>query len=371
MITGADLREARQSAGYGLDRMSTLVGRSKSHLSRVERGHADRPVSPALVRDYETALRRKITAGSTPATTDHVPSPKGPGEEGDVYRRHLLGLLAGTALASDTVRTVLHHSLGGTAATLDDWDHIVAEYGRDYLFVPPAAIRDRLATDLLLLDRTFAATGAPRLHHVAAHLAVVHAMATASVGDALGASRWYRTAETFAAAHGDAALHAWVRGRRAFRRGYDLGDPELVIELTRDVPATEAGLARAQAYATLGSRANALAALHDAATSHIPGSATTIFGLDPWRMAIASALVHARLGDEPTTARTLDEIVAAHIPARWQAQADLTRLLSAAHAGDHTAGPRADAVVANLPPPQRSLTVRRLAEEVTCVMPKR
>lgn len=64
MITGQDLRRAREGKGVGLARLATQIGRSKGHLSKVERGVDERPVTPALIRDYERALKVTIRIAS-------------------------------------------------------------------------------------------------------------------------------------------------------------------------------------------------------------------------------------------------------------------------------------------------------------------
>jgi transcriptional regulator with XRE-family HTH domain len=70
LITGADLRKAREEAGVGLDRLSRIIGKSKGHLSQVERGLRD--VNGLLVRGYEQALKRKIVPDSDPTRREPV-----------------------------------------------------------------------------------------------------------------------------------------------------------------------------------------------------------------------------------------------------------------------------------------------------------
>ncbi|WP_436761966.1 helix-turn-helix domain-containing protein [Streptosporangium sp. V21-05] len=51
MVSGPDLRAARLGAKVSLDALSTRIGMSKGHLSRVERGQ--REATPALLRGYQ------------------------------------------------------------------------------------------------------------------------------------------------------------------------------------------------------------------------------------------------------------------------------------------------------------------------------
>jgi transcriptional regulator with XRE-family HTH domain len=78
VITGADLRKAREGQRVSLARLAQMINRDKGHLSRVETG-SGRDVTPALVRDYERALG--ITIGSDPtlsASTPASPRPRHP-----------------------------------------------------------------------------------------------------------------------------------------------------------------------------------------------------------------------------------------------------------------------------------------------------
>ncbi|GII95189.1 helix-turn-helix domain-containing protein [Sinosporangium siamense] len=66
MITGADLRRARERADVSLDEMASRIGMSTGHLSRVERGQ--RAISPTVVQRYREALGPEIAANITEIT---------------------------------------------------------------------------------------------------------------------------------------------------------------------------------------------------------------------------------------------------------------------------------------------------------------
>jgi transcriptional regulator with XRE-family HTH domain len=68
VITGQDLRMVREAQGVGLGKLAVRIGRSKGHLSKVERGVDDRAVTPALVRDYERALGVTVPKPSASTT---------------------------------------------------------------------------------------------------------------------------------------------------------------------------------------------------------------------------------------------------------------------------------------------------------------
>jgi len=72
-VKGRDLRAAREDAGVGLGWLAARIGRSKGHLSKVEREIEDREVTPALVRDYERALGRMVGSHSVPRGSAQPP----------------------------------------------------------------------------------------------------------------------------------------------------------------------------------------------------------------------------------------------------------------------------------------------------------
>jgi transcriptional regulator with XRE-family HTH domain len=103
LITGADLRRARLAKGVGLRRMEKLVNRSRGHLSQVETGKADRPVGPALVLAYATALGDQellkgeypavsVVAATKPASSADKPINGESGVSSDPMKRRTLGI---------------------------------------------------------------------------------------------------------------------------------------------------------------------------------------------------------------------------------------------------------------------------------------
>jgi len=70
VITGHDLRRVRLENGVGLGKLAAMIGRTKGHLSKVERGVEERAVTPALVRDYERVLNVKVSATRNSDSTD-------------------------------------------------------------------------------------------------------------------------------------------------------------------------------------------------------------------------------------------------------------------------------------------------------------
>ncbi len=113
MVTGEDLRKAREAKGVSLGKLAAELKRDKGHLSRVERGDA-REVTPALVRDYERALG--VTVAATVGSSSDAPRPATVGE---VRRRLLLGKIAVAAVGAAAPEPVTR-LLDGLEAELPD-----------------------------------------------------------------------------------------------------------------------------------------------------------------------------------------------------------------------------------------------------------
>lgn len=294
-----------------------------------------------------------------------------------MYRRALvnaltaLGLagIAGPGLLVEAVRSSLTLALG-LDVDADGWEAIVSDYGHDYMTESPAKLRLRLAADLLVLGERVSRDGAAD-RRVAARLATVQAMATASAGAPADARRWYRVARAAARAAQSPDLEAWVRGREAFRVGYDQDRPALVLTLSRDLPVAEAHLAAAQAHARLGNVSEAIASIDAGRRAHQAlgeQQADSIYDLPDWRLSLAIGLVFARCGRTSEANRALDDAVAPGL-ARWSVQRELCRAIAEARGGDvPSARARMATTLAALPADQQSLTIKGLTREVqACV----
>lgn len=356
---GQCLRLLRTARGMSLRDLAT-----RAHVSRAAIGHAETGVRTPTDM-IAVAVDRALDAGGVLVALARTDREGGD----DMYRRTLLIQLATLAATGplvrgelDAARDAINDQLG---ATVDDWVETAEDYGRAYLRTSPREIQAHLARDLSTLRVALDRVGGKRLPAVAARLALLNGMATASSGDPIGSMRWYRTAERLAAK--DDALRVWVRGRVAFRRGYDAGDPDEVLGLAAGVSSVEAHLAAAQAYAALGAATEALGELESAQRAYDTYPATapnSIFDLPPWRMAIASGLVHARLGAIDATEQVLTPADSPRVPLRWRAQARLTVALAEGYAGEPGAYRVAAGVLEEVPEDQRSGTLLHMAEEV-------
>lgn len=90
VVSGQDLRAARQSAKVSLDALAEQIGMSKGHLSRVERGQ--REVTPALLRSYQQALGVHVAATNTESFLPDIME--------DMKRRSVLGIIAAASVGS-------------------------------------------------------------------------------------------------------------------------------------------------------------------------------------------------------------------------------------------------------------------------------
>jgi hypothetical protein len=127
----------------------------------------------------------------------------------------------------------------------------------------------------------------------------LHRMVLANLGDTPNAARWYRAARLAAGRAGEDDIRQLVRGREAFRRGYKGATPHEVLTVAAGVEDVEAKLATAQAYARIGEPAQARWALTEARRVHVSAdqSATTIYAMPPWRVALTAAHMYALMGD--------------------------------------------------------------------------
>lgn len=265
-------------------------------------------------------------------------------------------------LISESVRSGLLSALG-----LDDWQEIADEAGRQFMTAPAAASRTQLAGDLILLRQAITESDSVTLRLTAPRLMTLYGIATANTGDISGAARMYRGARLAADDTRDDRLRRWVRGREAFRRGYEGADPSEVLTTAHGVDEAEAYLAAAQAYARLGQRSNALASVESAQRSYASAdkSEGTIYAVQPWRYALSVAYVYALLGDVQRAEEQTRQVQPPANMVRWRAQLNMQNAVLIAKAGDRAAAKEAaDDVLKRLPSDQRSTLVVEMWKEV-------
>lgn len=178
----------------------------------------------------------------------------------------------------------------------------------------------------------------------------------------------YRAARITADGTGDSRLREWVRGREAFRRGYEGAAPSEVLTMAVGVEEVEAKLAVAQAYARLDQTAQACIALTEARRLHSTAdqSESTIYAMPAWRMALSSAYVYALLGDVKGCDKEHSAVVPPDTVKRWEPQREIQSAVAYTRSGDIASG----AVIANkvmhkTPDEERSIVLKEMYMEAT------
>jgi transcriptional regulator with XRE-family HTH domain len=196
-------------------------------------------------------VRGRPAPGGAPVLLDEgFGSPADPREaedDDDVLRRAQLRMIADAAAGVDSqflgaverIRRRMDDALvGGTvsATMLDQWEETTADYGIQYLTVPPL----RLLCDVLLdfgdvrrmCEHRQPLDFSERLCRLAAQLAGLAGMIMIDVGHQRLARSFFRTARTAGDETGDRQLRAWIAVREALLPLY-YGDPAEAVALAR------------------------------------------------------------------------------------------------------------------------------------------
>ena len=428
MVTGHDLRAAREAKRVSLGKLADRIGRDKGHLSRVERGVDDREVTPALVRDYERALGVTVAATNATASAapeEHYQQPR-PGrsrrmvdgeiyppqlrgrtgsvgrkqeqEDEDVHRRSFLqgfvtlGLAGPASMAGvEALRHELVASLCDESTDLDDWEAVAWEYGCTYAAAPPRVLFEDLATDLLVahdqLGRLRDDHERRGMQRVVAHLAAFLAQTVGNLGNARAGHRWWRIARQSADASRNVEAQVWVRGREIIRGLYEHRPPETLLNLADEAtaishtPGMGTGsvlIGRAQILAVLGRAVEAERAMTEvyATVDRLPHRITadteSMFGWPEYRLRHGESLVYTYLGDS-RRAEAAQERALSLYPTnlfRERAQVQLYQAMRLIRDGEPTIGARhACRTLDDLPQTHRIEVVLEVARSVARAVP--
>ncbi|HLK79230.1 MAG TPA: helix-turn-helix transcriptional regulator [Streptosporangiaceae bacterium] len=369
LAIGTLIRDLRSAAGWSQSRLAgelhAVSGRdtvTRELISRWENG--GRAPGPFWLRHLAAALQVPLSLLE---------------EAERMERRVFLTDIAGAAVAPLVASDLISHGFAsalGSRPSQETWDGRVAAYGRDYMTLGAAEIRQRLAGDLVILQQQLET---PRMWAVAARLMTLYAK-TFPGADGGKASGWYRMAAAAADRSGDPGTRVWVRGRAAIALGYEGASLGLADLFAGQAAAAGGGpslgllnavMGRAHAAAIRGDRAGALALLaegrrvFDAAGSG--DGEQSDYAVPWWRMNVYVSLLAARLGDERLAGQAADAAAAAlpqSLP-RFATHLELHRGLLLARAGDRAGGiAHARAAMDALPPERHSLTLRMLMEEI-------
>lgn len=355
---GHALREARQQAGHSTPGFAKLLNVSDAYVRSIENGN--RSATPEIVEAYDNML----SAGGL--LVDLFLAER----NGDDVRRRtvlaLLGMAASTGIAAPPVFVeALRERLLGSL-DLDDWEEVGKDYGHRFMTDEPEQLQHELTGDLLVLRQNLAESDSPTARSAAPRLMLLNGMLLANMGDARQGARWYRAARLAADRTDDTRLRQWVRGREAFRRGYEGAGPQEIIRIGESVDDVEAQLAVAQAYARLGEPELAERGLNDARRIHerADQSEETIFAMPPWRMALSSAYVYALAGDVNRSEHELAEVHPPATVARWEAQLKIQRAVALSRSGDRASGSQlANQVMRAAPAEERSVVLSEMCQE--------
>lgn len=346
---GAGLRAAREAAGLSLTQMAVRTRYGRSYLGNVETGR--RRATADVVLAYERAL----------------------GE--DVERRGVLSGLAASVVAPAAVGALIQRGFAAALGNgrVDDWLERVESYGRDYMTTGAAALQDRLAADLVVIQQRL---DSPALWAAAARMLTVYGKTTPGAREA---SRWYRLATVAADRSRDKDTRVWVRGRSALALAYEGAGlqtatnlAEQALALSDDRPslgALNARMALAHASAVRRDRATALEHLEDGRRLFDQAGSyeqVSDFAVPEWRMATFMSMLLSRLG-HPKAVQAQDEADRTRpdtLP-RFATHIELHRGLMMVRAGDVAGGVAyAQTALDRLPPERHSLSLRLMMAEI-------
>jgi plasmid maintenance system antidote protein VapI len=229
-----------------------------STLSKILNGH--RPVTPHIAWALDDALG---AGGEITAVAAEAPAPLADAEK---IRRALEDALADGAMP---------------AATLDDWDSAVDQYGYRTRDTPSPVLLADLTADLadlrLAIGRHRSASALPRLALTAARMSGLVTLLYVKAGDRQAWRRWGRTARHAATEAGDPAALSWATAQESYGYYYAGDMPGAVASARAALDATRAPCVGGALAAALEMRAHA--AMGDATAARAAmGTAERIHG---------------------------------------------------------------------------------------------
>jgi transcriptional regulator with XRE-family HTH domain len=309
VMLGALIRKLRESLGWSQSRLAAELCKVANHAT----------VTRENISRWETGkrlpgawwLRHLATVLQVPLEVL---------EQAGVDRRHFLTTVASGSIAPLVASDLIEHgfaaALHGGYPSLDDWEHTVATYGRDYLTAGAGEIQKRLTADLVVLQQQL---DTPGLWAVSATLATLYGK-TFPGTDGTKALGWYQHAATFADRSGDQGTRVWVRGRAAIALGYEgacldaadvLAEQAIALDERASVGRLNAVMGKAHVAAIRGDARTAMVLLDegprvfDAAGSD---DAESGYAVPWWRFNVFISLMAARLGAEQLALQAQDEV---------------------------------------------------------------
>lgn len=380
---GQAVRRRREAAKLSLRGLAAHAGIDFGYLGQIERGQR------RCSRDWAEIIDQALGADGTLLAVYR----SGSGNEEDaVQRRTVLRTLTtlATVTASPTIALeALRHGLDHLAdAGPDEWDAIGADYATAFYSTPTVELVDQLGTDLTLLEHTLAARPDASLHRVGAQLAVVTAMALASMRQVPLARRWWRTARRHADQSRDLDTRIWVRDWEVVNGTYERRPLGQILALADETIALAgehiccgtAGVwsGRAQALSLAGRKTAAVAAVRATAeaTERMPAAvvadADSMLGWPEVRLRHTESYVYTYLGMVTEALAAQDralELYPAEL-ARERAQLQMHRARCLVQQGDIGDGLRyAASVLDELPTDKHNALLYEVGHQVMQVVP--
>jgi tetratricopeptide (TPR) repeat protein len=272
---------------------------------------------------------------------------------------------------SELIREGFAAALDGRI-TIEDWQYKAEMLGRDYMSMGAAALQNRLARDLVVLQQHLEH---PQLWAVSARMLTTYGKTSNSRKEAV---RWYRLAALAADHSDDNDTRVWVRGRAALALAYEAAELGTARDLAEQALAIsdKPTLGRLNALVGLahvaGARGDVPTALHTLEQAQrvfdAAGSSEQVsdFAVPEWRFHTFASMLLSRIGD-PRAAieqEAADRTRPATLP-RFATHIELHRGLMLAKSGDTEAGlTYAREALAKLPPERHSLSLRLMLAEV-------
>jgi hypothetical protein len=297
-----------------------------------------------------------------------------------------LGAGAGALAPSGALNLLAGRAVTSEPRDLGEWQVAAGGHLHAIRTRPPAQARDDLLLDLLMVRRQMTVPGADvtELQRVMAALAILHANVLTRLGDHAAALRWCRIARRQADASGDLDLRLLVRGAEAGFGLYGQRHPATVLRLLDDAGQIAGCGREAWQAAQAGTRAKALAltSRHQEARAAMRIFAAAVpedapAGLIPayWtadQVHFAESWVCAHAGEESAADQARSRVLAYSPFLDYQYAANVRlheALCTVVNGGTDPGARQAAAILAALPPAQRSHMITETAKTVLIAVP--
>ncbi|MFE7869461.1 multiprotein-bridging factor 1 family protein [Micromonospora humida] len=384
---GQTLRRHRATAGLSLRDLAALVNFQYSHISQVERG-SRRPT-----RAMAEACERALHSGGV-LTEAFLREHAG---DRDMRRRTVLQAMGALAAASTTDGLVgleaLRHGLGAAVdVDHDEWDSIVAAYGRSYYRQPHDQIMSQLSRDMMVLQHQVAADRGDRrpiLLKAAGQLSVMIALGLVASGQAMAAQRWWITARRVADESNDSEAKVLVRAWDVVNGCYDGRPVDQVVSLSDEVLPLSLRKATAATCGLLAGRAQALslarrhreaistveqlASLAERLPDEVVNDVESLWGWPEHRLRHTESWVYTHAGNYRQATQAQDRALELYPSSqkRLRTQLELHRAAALIREGHIPEGLRMAAdLLDDLPADQHNELVRTLTKRVASSVPE-